>query len=94
MSALTRTIAAALNPDEMSVNAGDVVTVLNSNDPDWWRCELRGNSGVRVLVRHSFVIVSAYAPNADCAKDVLATAVNVFCCKGRMVARFTAVYTS
>lgn len=25
---------------------GDVLTVINSSDSDWWRCELRGKQGI------------------------------------------------
>ncbi len=35
----------ALNPDEMSLQVGDVITLTNDNSADWWIGELRGKTG-------------------------------------------------
>ncbi|XP_034064461.1 GRB2-related adaptor protein 2-like, partial [Gymnodraco acuticeps] len=33
-------------PDELEFNTGDVISVLESSDPTWWRGALRGKSGL------------------------------------------------
>jgi hypothetical protein len=35
----------ALNPDEMSLQVGDVINLTNDDSPDWWIGELRGKVG-------------------------------------------------
>jgi myosin I len=34
------------NSDELSFKAGDVLSILDKSDPDWFKCELRGAVGV------------------------------------------------
>lgn len=32
--------------DELSVNLGDIVTILDMSDNDWWQCECNGEIGL------------------------------------------------
>jgi hypothetical protein len=36
---------AAASPDEISIREGDIITVIDSSDPDWWKGELKGQIG-------------------------------------------------
>ncbi|XP_068181807.1 intersectin-2b isoform X2 [Antennarius striatus] len=36
----------AANGDEMSFSKGQTISVLDKNDPDWWKGELNGNTGL------------------------------------------------
>ena len=36
----------ALNPDELSLKAGDVISLINDSSDDWWKGELRGKVGI------------------------------------------------
>lgn len=37
---------AAANSDEMSFSKGQLINVLDKNDPDWWKGELNGATGL------------------------------------------------
>lgn len=37
---------AADNDDELSFNAGSVLSIIAQSDPDWWDAELNGKKGV------------------------------------------------
>lgn len=36
----------AANGDEMSFSKGQMINVLDKNDPDWWKGELNGATGL------------------------------------------------
>lgn len=36
----------AANGDEMSFSKGQLINVLDKNDPDWWKGELNGATGL------------------------------------------------
>lgn len=36
----------ALNDDELSFEADDIISVLGRDEPEWWRGELNGISGL------------------------------------------------
>lgn len=36
----------AANGDEMSFSKGQVISVLDKNNPDWWKGELNGATGL------------------------------------------------
>lgn len=36
----------ALNSDELTFEHGDVISVVNKDDPDWWTGEMNGTTGV------------------------------------------------
>jgi hypothetical protein len=42
---------AAANSDELSMAVGDVITVLDKSDPDWWEGELKGQSLSGLVLR-------------------------------------------
>lgn len=36
----------AQNDDELAFNKGQIITVLNREDPDWWKGEVNGHVGL------------------------------------------------
>lgn len=57
----------AANQDEMSFSKGQLISVLDKNNPDWWRGEVNGVTGL--LPTNYIKMTTESDPSQQCAVE-------------------------